>query len=55
MEARHIYKINEQSEKFTFHNSKGSSNIDLTITNKLIADMHDGKSVNKRIVRTKFH
>jgi len=40
--SRHLHIINEQSEKFTFHNNRGSSNIDLTITNNnLIADVHE--------------
>jgi len=39
--SRHLHIINEGSVMFTFHNSRGSSNIDLTITNyNLIADMH---------------
>jgi len=38
--SRHLRIINEQSEKFTFHNSRGSSRIDLKITNNnLIADV----------------
>ena len=40
--SRHLHIINDQSEKFTFHNSRGSSNIDLTITNNnLIADVQE--------------
>ena len=30
---KQLHIINEESERFTFHNSIGSSNIDLTITN----------------------
>ena len=33
LESRHLRIINEQCEKFTFQNSRGSSNIDLKITN----------------------
>jgi len=51
--SRHLHIINEQCEKFTFHNSSGSSNIDLTITNNnLIADCKNGKSVKKRAAQT---
>ena len=40
--SRHLHIINEESETYTFHNSRGSSNIDLTITNdNLITDMHE--------------
>jgi len=40
--SRHLHIINEQSEKFTFHNNRSSSNIDFTITNnKLIADVQE--------------
>jgi len=40
--SRYLHIINEESEMFTFHNSRGSSNIDLTITNNnLIADVHE--------------
>jgi len=39
--SRHLHIINEESEMFTFHNSRGTSNIDLKITNNnLIADVH---------------
>jgi len=38
----HLHIINEENEMFTFHNSRGSSNMDLTITNNnLIADVHE--------------
>jgi len=40
--SRHLHIINEESEMFTFHSSRGSSNIDQTITNNnLIADVHE--------------
>jgi len=40
--SRYLHIINEQREKFTFHNNRGSSNIDLTITNNnLIADLQE--------------
>ena len=42
--SRHLHIINEESEMFTFHNSRGTSSIDLTITNNnLIADCMSGK------------
>jgi len=42
MARRHLHIINEESEMFTFHNSRGTSNIDLKITNNnLIADVHE--------------
>ena len=51
--SRHLHIINEESEMFTFHNSRRSGNIDLTITNNnLIADYVNGKLVKKRAVRT---
>jgi len=38
--SKQLHIINVKSERSTFHNSKGSSNIDLTITNdKLISDV----------------
>ena len=38
--SKQLHIINEISERSTFHNSRGSSNIDLTITNdKLISDV----------------
>jgi hypothetical protein len=38
--SKQLHIINEISERSTFHNSWGSSNIDLTITNgKLISDV----------------
>jgi len=37
-----LHIINEESERFTYHNIRGSSNIDLTITNKnLIVAVND--------------
>jgi len=40
--SRHLLIINEESEIFPFHNSRGSSNIDLTIrNNNLKADVHE--------------
>jgi hypothetical protein len=40
--SRQLHIIKEESERFTFHNSRGSSNIDLTITNNnLIAGMNE--------------
>jgi len=39
--TKHLPIISEQSEKFIFYNSRGSSNIDLTITNNLTADVHE--------------
>jgi len=40
--SRHLHIIKEESEMSTFHNSTGSSSIDLTITNNnLIADVHE--------------
>jgi hypothetical protein len=36
--SKQLHITNEESERTTFHNSRGSSNIDLTITNnKLIS------------------
>jgi len=31
--SKQLHIINEESDMFTFHNSRGSSNIDLTVTN----------------------
>ena len=31
--SKQLHKINEETDRFTFHNSRGSSNVDLTITN----------------------
>jgi len=47
--SRHLHIINEQSEKFTFHNRGGSSKIDLTITNNLIADVREWEISEKEI------
>jgi len=42
MASRHLHIINEQSENFTFHNRRGSSNIDLKFTNNnIIADVQE--------------
>jgi len=41
MASSHFHIIKEQSETFTFQNSTGSSNIELTITNHLIVDVHE--------------
>ena len=54
MASSHLHKINEQSETFTFQNSTGSSNLDLTITNNLIADVHEWKPVNTDLFRPQF-
>jgi hypothetical protein len=38
--SKHLHLINEESERSTFHNSRGSSNIDLTISNNnLLSDV----------------
>ena len=40
--SKQLHVINEESDEFTFHNSRGSSNIDLTITNNnLIAAVNE--------------
>ena len=40
--SKHLHIINEESERPTFFNSRGSSNIDLTIVNNnLIAEVKD--------------
>jgi len=40
--SRHLHIVNEESERNTFHNKIGSSNIDLTITNdNLIEDVRE--------------
>ena len=39
--SKQLHIINEESERTTFHNSRGSSNIDLTITNNnLLSDVN---------------
>ena len=40
--SKQLHIINEESERSTFHNSRGSSNIDLTITNNnLVAAVNE--------------
>jgi hypothetical protein len=40
--SKQLHIINEESDRFTFHNSRGSRNIDLTITNNnLIAAVNE--------------
>ena len=40
--SRHLQIVNEEIERNTFHNRRGSSNIDLTITHdNLIEDVHE--------------
>jgi uncharacterized protein (UPF0335 family) len=40
--GQQLYILNEESESFTFHNRRGSSNVDLTIANSnLIADVKE--------------
>jgi len=40
--SRHLHIVNEENDRNTFHNRRGSSNIDLTITNdNLIEDVHE--------------
>jgi len=53
LESRHLHITNEHSEKFTFHNSRGSRIIDLTITNNnLIADVQEWEISEKESCST---
>ena len=52
MANRHLHIIYVQNENFTFHSSRGFSNIYLTITNNnLRSDCMNGISVKKRAVQ----
>jgi len=47
---KQLHIINEESDRFTFHNSRGLSNIDLTITNNnLVAAVNERESEQKRV------
>jgi len=39
MTSRNLHIMNEESEQTTFHNRRGSSNIDLTVVNNLLLNV----------------
>ena len=51
--SKQLFIMNEESQMNTFQSSRGSSNIDLTISNnKLLKEVSSGKSAKKKAAQT---